>query len=663
MKVAVVAEYYPRAADPVLGVWAHRQALAARDAGRGRARARPPPPGAARRRAAKRRDLGALRTALASPATPRSTASHVDYVPLRRPAARAQLRALGRVGRAARSPARCGALREEFPFDLVHAHYAVPAGDAVRRAARPATSRWWSPSTAATCSTRSPRERGRARGGAATRSRAPGSCSPTARGPSGAAATLGARETRVVHLGTDVPAHAAAERRRSRRSSRSPTSIARKRHADVLRALWLCASLPGPALRRRRRRPGAPGARAPGRASSGVADRVEFRGQLPPAEARAAAQAATLFVLPSVDEAFGVAYVEAMAGGVPAIGRRGEGGPEEIAAAGGGHARSSPRATPRRSPARSSALLADPNGVAALGAEARATVERVVHLGALRRRHRRGLRARRCDEARPLRHRPGAARSGSEPFAAARRGARTCTSRSSAGARATAPRRRRSCPFPHSHPSQREIARARRLGRLPRRRVRHRRARRAARRLPRRAPRRASRSCSGRRCGRTRAPRARAGGLAAHAPRLPPRRRGRHLRPARERLRPPPRRADRARSPPGGRQRVVARRAFSPEGHAHSPGCLSAGWRGKREYGCYLGPGAPQAFTHPKPRWCWSAVAPSEPGPPPPARSGRGSTDARAKCATSTRPRRCRRTVDRHARRSASRGGSSSTKP
>ena len=34
MRVVVVAEYYPRAADPVLGVWAHRQALAARDGGR-----------------------------------------------------------------------------------------------------------------------------------------------------------------------------------------------------------------------------------------------------------------------------------------------------------------------------------------------------------------------------------------------------------------------------------------------------------------------------------------------------------------------------------------------------------------------------------------------------------------------------------------------------
>jgi glycosyltransferase involved in cell wall biosynthesis len=40
--------------------------------------------------------------------------------------------------------------------------------------------------------------------------------------------------------------------------------------------------------------------------------------------------------MPSVDEAFGVAYIEAMAAGVPAIGCAGEPGPEEIAAAGGG---------------------------------------------------------------------------------------------------------------------------------------------------------------------------------------------------------------------------------------------------------------------------------------------------------------------------------------
>ena len=33
MRVAVLAEFYPRAHDPVLGVWAHRQACAVRDAG------------------------------------------------------------------------------------------------------------------------------------------------------------------------------------------------------------------------------------------------------------------------------------------------------------------------------------------------------------------------------------------------------------------------------------------------------------------------------------------------------------------------------------------------------------------------------------------------------------------------------------------------------
>ncbi|HEX9482498.1 MAG TPA: glycosyltransferase family 4 protein, partial [Solirubrobacteraceae bacterium] len=32
-RVAVVAEFYPSRRDPVWGVWTHRQALAARDAG------------------------------------------------------------------------------------------------------------------------------------------------------------------------------------------------------------------------------------------------------------------------------------------------------------------------------------------------------------------------------------------------------------------------------------------------------------------------------------------------------------------------------------------------------------------------------------------------------------------------------------------------------
>jgi glycosyltransferase involved in cell wall biosynthesis len=97
-------------------------------------------------------------------------------------------------------------------------------------------------------------------------------------------------------------------------------------------------------------------------------------GQLPPAFARAAAQAARVFVLPSVDEAFGVAYVEAMAGGVPAIGCRGEYGPEEIAAAGGG-LRLVPPGDPEALAAELRALLDEPAWRDELGAAARATVE------------------------------------------------------------------------------------------------------------------------------------------------------------------------------------------------------------------------------------------------------------------------------------------------
>src|SRR5205085_7258586 len=107
----------------------------------------------------------------------------------------------------------------------------------------------------------------------------------------------------------------------------------------------------------------------------GVGDRVELLGQLPPDRARAQAWRGTAFVMPSVDEAFGVAYVEAMAGGVPAIGCRGEGGPEEIAAAGGGI-----RLVPPRDPAALAveieSLLRDPTRLADLGRQARETVER-----------------------------------------------------------------------------------------------------------------------------------------------------------------------------------------------------------------------------------------------------------------------------------------------
>jgi glycosyltransferase involved in cell wall biosynthesis len=100
---------------------------------------------------------------------------------------------------------------------------------------------------------------------------------------------------------------------------------------------------------------------------------VEVRGALPHDQAVAAARAATLFVLPSVDEAFGVAYVEAMAGGVPAIGCYGEDGPEEIAAAGSGMLLVPPYQAQALA-AQIEALLANTSRLETLGLAARETV-------------------------------------------------------------------------------------------------------------------------------------------------------------------------------------------------------------------------------------------------------------------------------------------------
>ena len=133
--MAVVAEFYPSRRDPVLGVWAHRQALAARDAGAGCASScctvschRGPPwrPG----RAARGRALAGL---VREPRTQVRDGLPVTYVPYVSPPRERSYASWGAwaapaLGLALRSLAR------SFPFELIHAHNAVPAGDAVRRA-------------------------------------------------------------------------------------------------------------------------------------------------------------------------------------------------------------------------------------------------------------------------------------------------------------------------------------------------------------------------------------------------------------------------------------------------------------------------------------------------------------------------------------------------
>jgi glycosyltransferase involved in cell wall biosynthesis len=365
VKVLVVAEYYPRAADPVRGIWAHRQALAARDAGadlRVLALHRPLPSLAA----ARRLDLDAFAGTVRQPAHASIDGLQVGYVRYLSPPRPLSYSSWGAWAAPAlrRAIAR---LRREFRFDLVHAHYAVPAGDAVRRAA-PDTPLvvsvhghdvYGSGAPAANVETTLAHARLVLANSAGTAQRC---------------AEHGARATRVVHLGADLPA-LAPPRPAVPTIATVANLVARKRHADVIAALArlrvrhpeLRYVVVGDGPERERLRTLA--------ASLGVADRVQFTGQLPHQRAVDAAQGASVFVLPSVDEAFGVAYLEAMAGGVPAVGCDGEPGPAEIAAEGGGIALVPPRDADALA-AELDRLLSDPSKLEAAGGAARATVER-----------------------------------------------------------------------------------------------------------------------------------------------------------------------------------------------------------------------------------------------------------------------------------------------
>jgi teichuronic acid biosynthesis glycosyltransferase TuaC len=364
VKVAVVAEYYPRAADPALGVWAHRQALAARDAGAEvevLVLHRPVPSKAA----LKARDVAQLTAPLRQPLRTHRDGIGVTYVPFVAPP---RPRSYPAWGAWAAPPLALAlrVLRRRFAFDLVHAHYAVPAGDAVRRArigvplvisvhggdVLGVVDHWQDGRAAVEHAFEAARLTLANSTAIAQRSR-----------------SLGARDVRVVHLGTDLPQIAASD---ATTLVSVGNLIARKRHADVLRALWLLRDMElrwvivgdgpeRPALERMAK-------------ELELTDRVDFKGALAPDAALDAARQGGVFVLPSVQEAFGVAYIEAMAGGVPAIGSRGEPGPDEIAASGGGM-RLVPPGDPEALAAELRTLLSDATWRRELGAAARANVE------------------------------------------------------------------------------------------------------------------------------------------------------------------------------------------------------------------------------------------------------------------------------------------------
>jgi teichuronic acid biosynthesis glycosyltransferase TuaC len=372
LRVAVVSEFYPRAGDPVLGVWAHRQALAAREAGadvRVLVLHRPIPP----LRVVREGPLAAARAARELLRQPRRAVLDgldVEYVPFLAPP---RPRTYGSWGSYA-APSLGIALRRlrrSFPFDLVHAHNAVPAGEAVLRARirAPLVVSVHGGDVFHTAP-------GSAVGNAAVRH-----ALSTARlvlanssGIERMCRAMGANRTRVVRLGADLPDPLAA-------ADREPTLVsighlvARKRHADVLRALWLLRER-HPTMRYVVVGDGPERAALESLAGElGLADHVRFTGQLRHDEALARMAHGHVFVLPSTDEAFGVAYVEAMAAGLPAIGALGEPGPEEITGAGEGMVLVPP-GDPEMLAGAIDELFADPRRRAALGQMARATAER-----------------------------------------------------------------------------------------------------------------------------------------------------------------------------------------------------------------------------------------------------------------------------------------------
>lgn len=343
MRVCVVAEYYPRRRDPVSGAWAHRQAVAARDAGADvtvLALDRRIPTAAAARelsRGRATRALGEVRAIRSQPRRETRDGIEVEYVRFVSPPRESAYGSWHRWAR--RSLARAlDRLHAERPLDLAHAHYALPAGGAAAPWARrngvplvvsvhggdllsPLLAQPAPRAAAAEVLREARVVIANSRGMAERAARIAGMA-----GPAGQAGAGGER-LRVIHPpGEPPPAPLPPKRDRPTVATLGYVDP-RKRQVDVLEALaelpevgWLVIG-DGP------ERP-ALEARA---AELGLADRVEWAGGLPPKEAIAALARCHILAMPSEDEAFGVAYAEALACGLPAIGCAGEPGPEELA--------------------------------------------------------------------------------------------------------------------------------------------------------------------------------------------------------------------------------------------------------------------------------------------------------------------------------------------
>ncbi|HJS95883.1 MAG TPA: glycosyltransferase family 4 protein [Solirubrobacteraceae bacterium] len=378
MRVAVVAEWYPSPGDPVLGIWAHRQAVAARDAGaevRVLALRRPIPPLSVAREVfhipPATHELSdwieGARTSLRPVTLDGLEVTPVPFVAPPRPIS------YGTWGYWAAPPLgrALDRLHRDWPFDVLHAHNLAPTGHAAARWVRRR-----GPAFVVSChgpdmihvAVRTIGQRACVAAMSAANLVMANSAWAARRCEAIAGRPL---PVRIVHLGADVPP-AIAPRNGQTRLVTVAHLVERKRHDVVLRAL---------ARLEPERRPeylviGDGPCRSGLERLAGeldVADRVRFVGQLPNDRAVAEAAKCDLFVMPGVEEPFGVAFVEAMAAGLPAIGSRGEGGPEDIAAAGPGMVLVQPDDADALA-AEIARLTADRSELARLGAAARETV-------------------------------------------------------------------------------------------------------------------------------------------------------------------------------------------------------------------------------------------------------------------------------------------------
>jgi glycosyltransferase involved in cell wall biosynthesis len=257
--------------------------------------------------------------------------------------------------------------------DLVHAHYAVPAGDAALRWIRRGND---VPLVVSVHGgdlsyTAARSERGRAVVSEVLRAARAviANSEVTRRGIEELTGPLPRLE--VIHPGADVPVSAA-------KRTRDPTIVtvahleSHKNQAAVIRAL---AALAGrhPELRYELIGEGPDrSALADLAARLGVGGRVAFLGPMDHDIALWHMGRAWVHAMPSVHDAFGVAHVEAMAAGVPAIGGAGTGA-EDIAAAGEGM-RLVPSGDDAALARAIDALVSDPVERDRLGAAARETI-------------------------------------------------------------------------------------------------------------------------------------------------------------------------------------------------------------------------------------------------------------------------------------------------